>query len=151
MFSVHHPISRAGRARLVGSARRRSQCSRAQFCSKDLRVLNTCPGANHFFQLNLDVEIMSNSVLGLCGRFVIFVISTRASSQRQKSHQQNVCVQKLVVSHPYKSVITFGGCKQDFMLVAGQNIGTNATKDKATVKHLFAMDASKVGTHICHF
>lgn len=53
-----------------------------------------------------------------------------------------VRVQKLLVSHPYKNVITFGGCKQDFMLVVGQNVGT--TKDKATVKHLFAMDASKV-------
>lgn len=30
------------------------------------------------------------------------------------------------------------------MLVVGQNMGTNTTKDKATVKHLFAMDASKV-------
>lgn len=57
-----------------------------------------------------------------------------------------MCVQKLLVSHPYKNVITFGGCKQDFMLVVGQNVDTNPTKDKATVKHLFAMDASKV----CH-
>lgn len=40
--------------------------------------------------------------------------------------------------------MTFGGCKQDFMLVVGQDMGTNTTKDKATVKHLFAMDASKV-------
>lgn len=40
--------------------------------------------------------------------------------------------------------MTFGGCKQDFMLVVGQNMGTNTPKDKATVKHLFAMDASKV-------
>lgn len=53
-----------------------------------------------------------------------------------------VCVQKLLVSHPYKNVVTFGGCKQDFMLVVGQSSG--AARDKATVKHVFAMDASKV-------
>lgn len=40
--------------------------------------------------------------------------------------------------------MTFGGCKQDFMLVVGQSISTNASKDKPTEKHLFAMDASKV-------
>lgn len=56
-----------------------------------------------------------------------------------------MCVpQKLLVSHPYKNVMTFGGCKQDFMLVVGQNVGTGTTKDKATTKHVFAMDASKV-------
>lgn len=56
-----------------------------------------------------------------------------------------MCVpQKLLVSHPYKNVMTFGGCKQDFMLLVGQNVGTSATKDKATTKHVFAMDASKV-------
>uniref|UniRef100_A0A3B4ZV35 Pleckstrin homology, MyTH4 and FERM domain containing H2 n=1 Tax=Stegastes partitus TaxID=144197 RepID=A0A3B4ZV35_9TELE len=51
---------------------------------------------------------------------------------------------KLLVSHSYKNLMTFGGCKQDFMLVVGQNIGTNASKDKPTEKHLFAMDASKI-------
>lgn len=30
------------------------------------------------------------------------------------------------------------------MLVMGQNVGTNASKDKPTEKHLFAMDPSKV-------
>ena len=30
------------------------------------------------------------------------------------------------------------------MLVVGENMGTNTSKDKATVKHLFAMNASKV-------
>jgi len=48
--------------------------------------------------------------------------------------------QKLLVSHPYKNLMTFGGCKQDFMLV----VGTSASKDKPMEKHLFAMDASKV-------
>ncbi|XP_023183788.1 pleckstrin homology domain-containing family H member 2 isoform X1 [Xiphophorus maculatus] len=47
---------------------------------------------------------------------------------------------KLLVTHPYKNLMTFGGCKEDFMLVVGQNIG----KDKPTEKHLFAMDASKI-------
>lgn len=55
-----------------------------------------------------------------------------------------MCVQKLLVSHPYKNVMMFGGCKQDFMLVVEQNVGTSKAKDKATVKHLFAMDASEV-------
>ncbi|KAF3842400.1 hypothetical protein F7725_024351 [Dissostichus mawsoni] len=45
---------------------------------------------------------------------------------------------KPLVSHPYKTLVTFGGCKQDFMLVVGQS------KDKPTEKHLFAMDASKI-------
>ncbi|XP_076017082.1 pleckstrin homology domain-containing family H member 2 [Genypterus blacodes] len=51
---------------------------------------------------------------------------------------------KPLVSHPYKNLMTFGGCNQDFMLVVGQSIGTNATKDKPTEKHLFAMDPSKI-------
>ncbi|CAJ1066904.1 pleckstrin homology domain-containing family H member 2 [Xyrichtys novacula] len=50
----------------------------------------------------------------------------------------------LLVSHSYKTLITFGGCRQDFMLVVGQSIGTNTSKDKPTEKHLFAMDASKI-------
>ena len=40
--------------------------------------------------------------------------------------------------------MTFGGCRQDFMLVVGQSIGSNATKDKPTEKHLFTMATSKV-------
>uniref|UniRef100_A0A3Q1G8E2 Pleckstrin homology domain containing, family H (with MyTH4 domain) member 2 n=1 Tax=Acanthochromis polyacanthus TaxID=80966 RepID=A0A3Q1G8E2_9TELE len=51
---------------------------------------------------------------------------------------------KLLVSHSYKNLMTFGGCKQDFMLVVGQSISTSASKDKPTEKHLFAMDASKI-------
>ncbi|KAM6915989.1 pleckstrin homology domain-containing family H member 2 [Xenentodon cancila] len=51
---------------------------------------------------------------------------------------------KLLVSHPYKNLMTFGGCKQDFMLVVGHSIGTNTSKNKPTEKHLFAMDASKI-------
>ncbi|XP_030603638.1 pleckstrin homology domain-containing family H member 2 isoform X2 [Archocentrus centrarchus] len=51
---------------------------------------------------------------------------------------------KLLVSHSYKNLMTFGGCKQDFMLVMGQSISANASKDKPTEKHLFAMDSSKI-------
>uniref|UniRef100_A0A7N9AUC2 Pleckstrin homology domain containing, family H (with MyTH4 domain) member 2 n=1 Tax=Mastacembelus armatus TaxID=205130 RepID=A0A7N9AUC2_9TELE len=49
-----------------------------------------------------------------------------------------------LVSHPYKSLMTFGGCKQDFMLVVGQSISASTSKDKPTEKHLFAMDTSKI-------
>ncbi|XP_074503019.1 pleckstrin homology domain-containing family H member 2 isoform X2 [Sebastes fasciatus] len=64
-------------------------------------------------------------------------------------HEDGVSVLELnsvkpLVSHPYKNLMTFGGCKQDFMLVVGQSIGANASKDKPTEKHLFAMDASKI-------
>uniref|UniRef100_A0A8D3EA18 Pleckstrin homology, MyTH4 and FERM domain containing H2 n=1 Tax=Scophthalmus maximus TaxID=52904 RepID=A0A8D3EA18_SCOMX len=51
---------------------------------------------------------------------------------------------KPLVSHPYKNLMTFGGCKHDFMLVLGQSVGTNTSKDRPTEKHLFAMDNSKV-------
>nr|XP_020479796.1 pleckstrin homology domain-containing family H member 2-like [Monopterus albus] len=40
--------------------------------------------------------------------------------------------------------MTFGGCKQDLMLVVGQSISTNSSKDKLTEKHLFTMDTSKI-------
>ncbi|KAJ0067209.1 hypothetical protein NL108_013079 [Boleophthalmus pectinirostris] len=49
---------------------------------------------------------------------------------------------KPVVSHSYKNLLTFGGHKQDLMLVVGQS--TNGTKDKPSEKHLFSMDASKI-------
>ncbi|XP_056291232.1 pleckstrin homology domain-containing family H member 2 [Pseudoliparis swirei] len=51
---------------------------------------------------------------------------------------------KPLASHSFKNLMTFGGCKQDFMLVVGQNIGGNTSKDKPTEKHLFATDASKI-------
>ncbi|XP_077352285.1 pleckstrin homology domain-containing family H member 2 isoform X2 [Festucalex cinctus] len=51
---------------------------------------------------------------------------------------------KPLVSHPYKNVMTFGGCKQDFMLVVTQNSSNNTTKDKPSENHTFAMDASKI-------
>ncbi|XP_075903426.1 pleckstrin homology domain-containing family H member 2 isoform X2 [Nelusetta ayraudi] len=51
---------------------------------------------------------------------------------------------KLLVTHAYKNLMTFGGCRQDLMLVVGQSIGGSTAKDKPTEKHLFAMDVSKV-------
>uniref|UniRef100_A0A671V7N1 Pleckstrin homology, MyTH4 and FERM domain containing H2 n=1 Tax=Sparus aurata TaxID=8175 RepID=A0A671V7N1_SPAAU len=63
-------------------------------------------------------------------------------------HEDGISVLELnsvpLVSHPYKNLMTFGGCKQDFMLVVGQSSNTNTSKDKPTEKHLFALDASKV-------
>uniref|UniRef100_A0A8C1YA74 Pleckstrin homology domain containing, family H (with MyTH4 domain) member 2 n=1 Tax=Cyprinus carpio TaxID=7962 RepID=A0A8C1YA74_CYPCA len=47
---------------------------------------------------------------------------------------------KVLASYPYKSIVTFGACGQDFMLSSG----TNTSKDKSTEKHLFAMAPSKV-------
>uniref|UniRef100_A0A8C7VWZ9 Pleckstrin homology, MyTH4 and FERM domain containing H2 n=1 Tax=Oncorhynchus mykiss TaxID=8022 RepID=A0A8C7VWZ9_ONCMY len=44
---------------------------------------------------------------------------------------------------PFTNLMTFGGCNQDFMLVVSQSIGSNATKDKPTEKHLFTMATSK--------
>lgn len=58
--------------------------------------------------------------------------------------------QKPLVSHSYKNLMTFGGCRQDFMLVLGHSVGANSTRDKPTEKHLFSMDSSKVRhTHVC--
>ncbi|XP_061693306.1 pleckstrin homology domain-containing family H member 2 isoform X2 [Syngnathoides biaculeatus] len=51
---------------------------------------------------------------------------------------------KPLVSHPYKNVMTFGGCKQDFRLVVAQNVGNNTTKDKPSENHTFAMDVTKI-------
>ncbi|XP_077437927.1 pleckstrin homology domain-containing family H member 2 [Vanacampus margaritifer] len=51
---------------------------------------------------------------------------------------------KPLVSHPYKNMMTFGGCKQDFMLVVVQNSSNNTTKDKPSENHTFAMDVSKI-------
>ncbi|CAG6017975.1 unnamed protein product [Menidia menidia] len=51
---------------------------------------------------------------------------------------------KPLASHPYKSLMTFGGCKQAFMLAVGPSVGADSGKDKPAEKHLFAMDASKI-------
>ncbi|KAG7229889.1 hypothetical protein INR49_009606 [Caranx melampygus] len=86
-------------------------------------------------------------------------LSARWASLRSRSSSEciriyltsRVCVfgwqcmrMKPLVSHPYKSLMTFGGCRQDFMLVVGQSSGTNTSKDKPTEKHVFAMDTSKI-------
>ncbi|KAG7247446.1 hypothetical protein CRUP_033702, partial [Coryphaenoides rupestris] len=49
---------------------------------------------------------------------------------------------KPLESLPYKSLVTFGGCNQDLMLVVGQGAGPNTSKDKPAEKHLFALPAS---------
>ncbi|KAG1935917.1 pleckstriny domain-containing family H [Pimephales promelas] len=51
---------------------------------------------------------------------------------------------KVLGSYPQKSIVTFGACGQDFMLVVALSSGTNTSKDKSTEKHLFAMTPSKV-------
>ncbi|XP_059374013.1 pleckstrin homology domain-containing family H member 2-like [Carassius carassius] len=51
---------------------------------------------------------------------------------------------KVLASYPYKSIVTFGACGQDFMLVVTLSSGTSTSKDKSTEKHLFAMAPSKV-------
>uniref|UniRef100_A0A673FX66 Pleckstrin homology domain-containing family H member 2-like n=1 Tax=Sinocyclocheilus rhinocerous TaxID=307959 RepID=A0A673FX66_9TELE len=51
---------------------------------------------------------------------------------------------KVLTSYPYKSIVAFGACGQDFMLVVTLSSGTSTSKDKSTEKHLFAMAPSKV-------
>uniref|UniRef100_A0A8C1ZYG8 Pleckstrin homology domain containing, family H (with MyTH4 domain) member 2 n=1 Tax=Cyprinus carpio TaxID=7962 RepID=A0A8C1ZYG8_CYPCA len=55
----------------------------------------------------------------------------------------SVVSEHILASYPYKSIVTFGACGQDFMLSSG----TNTSKDKSTEKHLFAMAPSKVGLY----
>uniref|UniRef100_A0A4W4FD80 Pleckstrin homology domain containing, family H (with MyTH4 domain) member 2 n=1 Tax=Electrophorus electricus TaxID=8005 RepID=A0A4W4FD80_ELEEL len=52
---------------------------------------------------------------------------------------------KLLVSYSFRKILTFGGCRQDFMLVVAQSSGTSPTREKLTRKHLFSMNPSKVG------
>ncbi|KAI1894433.1 hypothetical protein AGOR_G00115760 [Albula goreensis] len=51
---------------------------------------------------------------------------------------------RLLVSHLHKNLMTFGGCRDDFMLVVGQSIGSSTGKDKPTEKHLFSMAKPKI-------
>ncbi|TSK42142.1 Pleckstrin homology domain-containing family H member 2 [Bagarius yarrelli] len=51
---------------------------------------------------------------------------------------------KLLVSFSYKSIITFGGCHQDFMLVVAQKSGSNTAREKPTEKHMFTMSTFKI-------
>uniref|UniRef100_W5KAF4 Pleckstrin homology, MyTH4 and FERM domain containing H2 n=1 Tax=Astyanax mexicanus TaxID=7994 RepID=W5KAF4_ASTMX len=51
---------------------------------------------------------------------------------------------KLLVSHSHKNIVTFGGCRKNFMLVVSQSSGSNTAREKPTEKHLFTMSASKI-------
>ncbi|MBN3298483.1 PKHH2 protein, partial [Amia calva] len=51
---------------------------------------------------------------------------------------------RLLVSYGHHNLMTFGGCRDDFMLVVGQSIGNSPIKDKPTEKHLFAMAKPKI-------
>uniref|UniRef100_A0A8B9LL37 Pleckstrin homology domain containing, family H (with MyTH4 domain) member 2 n=1 Tax=Astyanax mexicanus TaxID=7994 RepID=A0A8B9LL37_ASTMX len=53
-------------------------------------------------------------------------------------------VGKLLVSHSHKNIVTFGGCRKNFMLVVSQSSGSNTAREKPTEKHLFTMSASKI-------
>ncbi|KAB5581919.1 hypothetical protein PHYPO_G00181110 [Pangasianodon hypophthalmus] len=51
---------------------------------------------------------------------------------------------KLLVSFSHKNVVTFGGCRQDFMLVVTQSSRNNTARETPTEKHLFAMSTFKI-------
>lgn len=88
VFTVHHHLSTAGCACLVGRARRRSQCSRAQFCCKDL-LMFCCNISFHFHLDDFD------SVTGGSGRWAVFYKCIRALS----------LISKMCVSRSYWCLI----------------------------------------------
>ncbi|XP_043931003.1 pleckstrin homology domain-containing family H member 2 [Protopterus annectens] len=47
---------------------------------------------------------------------------------------------RLIITYVYKSLMTFGGCREDFMLV----VTASNVKDKPTEKHLFALPKPKI-------
>ncbi|XP_078413292.1 pleckstrin homology domain-containing family H member 2 isoform X2 [Cetorhinus maximus] len=51
---------------------------------------------------------------------------------------------RLITTYMYKSIVTFGGCRDDFMLVVGKTADNACTKDKPTQKLLFAMSKPKI-------
>ncbi|XP_058238898.1 pleckstrin homology domain-containing family H member 2 isoform X1 [Hemibagrus wyckioides] len=51
---------------------------------------------------------------------------------------------KLLVSFSHKNIVTFGGCRQDFMLVVTQSSRSNTAREKPTEKHLFTMSTFKI-------
>ncbi|XP_041038851.1 pleckstrin homology domain-containing family H member 2 isoform X2 [Carcharodon carcharias] len=51
---------------------------------------------------------------------------------------------RLITTYMYKSIMTFGGCRDDFMLVVGKTADNACTKDKPTQKLLFAMSKPKI-------
>uniref|UniRef100_A0A4W3GX67 Pleckstrin homology, MyTH4 and FERM domain containing H2 n=1 Tax=Callorhinchus milii TaxID=7868 RepID=A0A4W3GX67_CALMI len=51
---------------------------------------------------------------------------------------------RLTATYLYKVIMTFGGCRDDFMLVVGQMMDIVRVKDKPTEKLLFALSKPKV-------
>ncbi|KAK3554792.1 hypothetical protein QTP70_033487, partial [Hemibagrus guttatus] len=51
---------------------------------------------------------------------------------------------KLLVSFSHKNIVTFGGCRQDYVLVVTQSSGSNTAREKPTKKHLFTMSTFKI-------
>ncbi|XP_041107363.1 pleckstrin homology domain-containing family H member 2 [Polyodon spathula] len=51
---------------------------------------------------------------------------------------------RLLVSYGPRNLMTFGGCRDDFMLVVAKSSGNGHPKDKPTEKHLFAMPKPKI-------
>ncbi|XP_071963475.1 pleckstrin homology domain-containing family H member 1-like isoform X2 [Antedon mediterranea] len=53
---------------------------------------------------------------------------------------------KVIVTHNYKMVVTFGGCKDDFMLVLSQSISkeVQSSREQGTEKLLFVMNKPKI-------
>uniref|UniRef100_A0A4W3HEM0 Pleckstrin homology, MyTH4 and FERM domain containing H2 n=1 Tax=Callorhinchus milii TaxID=7868 RepID=A0A4W3HEM0_CALMI len=52
--------------------------------------------------------------------------------------------QRLTATYLYKVIMTFGGCRDDFMLVVGQMMDIVRVKDKPTEKLLFALSKPKI-------
>uniref|UniRef100_A0A669P2R5 Pleckstrin homology, MyTH4 and FERM domain containing H2 n=1 Tax=Phasianus colchicus TaxID=9054 RepID=A0A669P2R5_PHACC len=82
----------------------------------------------------------------------LFAAKPLATSSLEKSfiwfavHEDGISIldystMRLTVTYTYKSLMTFGGYQDDFMLV----VNDAQTKDKATEKLLFAMTKPKVG------
>ncbi|GCB67563.1 hypothetical protein scyTo_0010265, partial [Scyliorhinus torazame] len=51
---------------------------------------------------------------------------------------------RLITTYVYTSIVTFGGCRDDFMLVIGKTADGIGTKDKPTQKLLFDMSKPKI-------
>ncbi|XP_054675712.1 pleckstrin homology domain-containing family H member 2 isoform X2 [Grus americana] len=80
----------------------------------------------------------------------LFAAKLLATSSVEKSiwfavHEDGISIldyssMRLTVTYTYKSLMTFGGYQDDFMLV----VNNAQTKDKSTEKHLFAMTKPKI-------
>lgn len=58
--------------------------------------------------------------------------------------ENNLIFQHMLVTYSYQSVITFGGCRDDFMVVVSQQREPGVGK-KSVEKLVFAMAKPKVG------